>query len=48
MRIWIRNIDFFLANLRNLRFSDWDTKGIRGICDLQINYYKFEDLRFAE
>jgi hypothetical protein len=36
MRIWIRNTAFFLANLQ---LADWDTKGNRWICNLQIHHY---------
>jgi hypothetical protein len=49
MRIWIRNIAFFLTNLRifDLR-SGLGHQENKRICDLRINHHKkFLDLRFA-
>ncbi len=44
MWIWIRNTDFFLANLR---ICELGHQGNLRICDLRINHYKFADLRIG-
>jgi hypothetical protein len=47
MRIWVRNTAIFLENLRICDLGTGTLNNLR-VCNVQINHYKFVDLRFAD